>query len=135
MGSIFITGNPATVIDQSSALPEVSIIDETVTSMIAVPTFVACGPIQAVNTTYIVVNNVTQTFAAQPTGNCGNSTTTVPFTTTKRSTMTTIPKTSNAVPSISDVPLSTSTDASGAQGITVQSGFMLALLGLLMCFV
>lgn len=130
IGSTFATGNPTTATDQ---LPEVSIVDVTLTTMVAVQTSIACEPLQAVSAIYIVMNNVTQTIMAKPTGNCGNSTTTIPFTTTERSTRTTIPRTST--PSISDSPFSTSTDASGAQGITVQSGFLLALLGLLMCFV
>lgn len=130
--SVFV-GGPAAVTFQSSATPEVSVVDETLTTMITVPTSIACEPIHAVNVTY-VLNNVTKTSMAEPTGgNCGNTTTTVPFTTTKRSTRTTTPEASAIVSS--SPPLSTSTDASGAQGTTVQSGFMLALLGTLMWFV
>lgn len=126
--SVFVSLTPATTTSQSSATPEVLVVDEIVVSMVGITTSIACEPLQAVNTTY-GTNNVTN-----PTrGNCGNSTMTVPFTTTKRSTKTTIPKTSAAVSS--SAPLGTSTDASGAQSTTVQSGFMLALLGLLMWFV
>lgn len=130
--SVFV-GGPAAITSQSIATPEVSVVDETLTTMIAVPTSIICEPIHAVNVTY-VMNNVTKTSRAEPTGgNCGNTTTTVPFTTTKRSTRTTTPEASAIVSS--SAPLSTSTDASGAQGTTVQSGFMLALLGTLMWFV
>lgn len=70
---------------------------------------------------------------------CGNFTVTIPFTTTRKSTRTTTMKTPTVYSYNIEPPTAVATFppaiVSGAQGATVESGFMLGLLGLIMLFV